>query len=730
MRIVIGVIMLLLIGAAWLGIISAREMKRLISEDFNAQQLALARHAASILEINFKIIKDELLTLSLSPSIQYVESVSWFNRMKISLSGAREYGVYRIMLINADGTRSYAADRHQITAEENFYVPETEYLDWCREAGNKGKIFIDPVRNGAVDRREPALVMELAKPVYQVSPDEAHPIPTGKFAGVLVFYLDVGMLTERFVGPIRSGKTGYAWVMDETGKFLYHLEEKFVGQNAFEARQQEDPHISFTKINFIQQEKMLRGEEGTSWYVSGWHRGKIGSIRKLIAFAPVHIGAANAERTWSVAVVAPVSEVQEAASRVYFRQGAIQVVIGLIILVILLFFRANERMWVRRLEQEVTEKTTDLADTTRRLQQSEERYRLLVESADDLIFALDSSCRIQSVSQSYSRLTGEGTDSAVGRPLWEILGDTSPTRLCENVERVLASGRSITEEQWVDIKGRKYWLDTKYTRVTAAGSGETAGSAPTVMVVARDITESKQIEAQLFNTQKLASLGELSAGIAHEINNPIAIILGFTEILLGKSAPDAKEYEILKAIERQGNSCKRIVENLLAFARVPSHETGDIDVATGLARTISVVKNTMLTRKIELTTDIPDNLPAVSGNTQELEQVFLNIITNAVAAMKGGGSLHISASHSDNNIQIHFRDTGEGIPDENLDKIFEPFFTTKEVGEGTGLGLSVSYGIVKKLGGEILVHSRPATQFEESGTVFTVDLPVSNHSTA
>jgi PAS domain S-box-containing protein len=723
---VIVVIMLLLAGAAWLGIVSAREMRRLLSEDFNAQQLALARHAASILEINFKIVQDELTTLSLSPSIQYVESVSWYNRMKISLSGAREYGVYRIALMNAEGSRSYIADRDRTAVAHGDSPPSGGYLEWCREHGNKGKIYIGPVRSGSTGRQEPALVMELAKPVYQVSPDEAHPLPTGKFAGVLVFYLDVGLMAERFVGPIRSGKTGYAWVIDESGNFLYHLENKFVGQNAFEARKQEDPHISFTKINFIQQEKMLRGEEGTSWYISGWHRGQSGSIRKLIAFAPVNIGAANADRTWSVAVVAPVSEVQSPANRVYFRQGAIQVVIGLIILVVLFFFRANERMWMRRLEQEVKEKTRDLADTTKRLRQSEERYRLLVESADDLIFALDQACRIQSVSQSYTRLTGESTAGAVGRPLWQILGNANPERLCENVKRVLASGRSITEEQWVEIGGKKYWLDVKYTRVTPAESPGSTDGVLTVMVVARDITESKQIEAQLFNTQKLASLGELSAGIAHEINNPIAIILGFTEMLLEKVEPDSKQYEILQAIERQGNSCKRIVENLLAFARVPSHETGDIDVANALERTIKVVKNTMLTRKIELSTDISRDLPAVSGNTQELEQVFLNIITNAVAAMKGGGTLHISAHAGDRGIRIRFRDTGEGIPEENLDKIFEPFFTTKEVGEGTGLGLSVSYGIVKKLGGEILVDSRPASRYETHGTVFTVQLPASN----
>jgi len=153
----------------------------------------------------------------------------------------------------------------------------------------------------------------MAVPVYQISSDEAHPTPTQQFSGVLVFVLDTALLARKIVGPIRSGKTGYAWVIDESGNFLYHLEKEFIGHNAFEVRKFKDPHISFSKIKLIQKDKMLQGEDGTSWYISGWHRGVTGTMEKLIAYAPVHIGAANTKRIWSVAVVAPISEVEDAA---------------------------------------------------------------------------------------------------------------------------------------------------------------------------------------------------------------------------------------------------------------------------------------------------------------------------------------------------------------------------------------------------------------------------------
>lgn len=716
-----AIIVVLLAGAVSLGILSAQEMKRLINEDFNAQQLSLARHAASILEQNFKILKNELLTLGLSPSIQYVETVSWHNRMKISLSSVREYGVYRIVLIGPDGRRRYSFDENQAVYAGQTDADPPEYFQWGRDPQNLNLVYISAVQSGVVGNSEPGLRMVLATPVYQISPDEAHPVPTQEFAGVLAFYLDAGMLARKFVGPIRSGKTGYAWAIDDKGNFLYHLEQRFIGQNAFEARRAEDPHISFAKINMLQKEKMLQGKEGTSWYISGWHRGQTGRMKKLIAFAPVFIGAANAERTWSVAVVAPVAEVQGAVQMVYTRQAAIQLVFGMIILVLFFLLRSNERMWTRTLEREVEYKTRDLESYARRLKDSEARYRSLVESADDLICALDSRGRIQAMNRRWTHMTGRPTSEIIHESIWQIIEFDEPDRVRDSITRVLETDRPVNREESARIDDRLYDLDIKYTKV----SGTDTPDAPTVLVIARDITEHKRIEGQLFNAQKLASLGELSAGVAHEINNPIAIILGFTEMLLEKAPAGSRDEKILKAIERQGNNCKRIVENLLAFARIPGQEATSADLVSSLRKVVDVVRNTLLTEKVDLEVDLPEELPEVTGSSQELEQVFLNIINNAVAAMEGGGILSIKVGRKGDFVQVDFRDTGPGIPDDIRDKIFEPFFTTKKVGEGTGLGLSVSYGIVKKFGGEIRVESRTGHPAGETGATFSVLLPVS-----
>ena len=201
-------------------------------------------------------------------------------------------------------------------------------------------------------------------------------------------------------------------------------------------------------------------------------------------------------------------------------------------------------------------------------------------------------------------------------------------------------------------------------------------------------------------------------------------MLGFSELLLEKFPEDSKEYSMLKTIERQGNNCQRIVENLLAFARIPEKDAIETDVTDDIQKVINVVKNTLLTKKIDLKEEIKEELPRVRGDGQQLQQVFLNIINNAVAAMgDDGGILTILAHRFNDVVRISFADTGPGIPLENRDKIFEPFFTTKKVGEGTGLGLSVSYGIVSKFGGDIRVKSQSIEEGGEPGTTFTVELP-------
>jgi signal transduction histidine kinase len=241
------------------------------------------------------------------------------------------------------------------------------------------------------------------------------------------------------------------------------------------------------------------------------------------------------------------------------------------------------------------------------------------------------------------------------------------------------------------------------------------------------MTQKRLMDEQMFNTEKLASLGTLAAGVAHEINNPLTAILGFTDLMLEKFPPESREYQDLRIIEERAEHCRHIVENLLDYARVGT-SLGDItSVNNDIDMVLQIVGNTLLTHKITLERNLEPDLPTIRANSKELQQVFLNLVNNAVYAMKEkGGTLAISSALRGNRIMVKVADSGTGIPLEIQSKIFDPFFTTKGVGEGTGLGLSVSLGIVQKLGGTITVKSstgNPQTG-EPSGSVFTVILPL------
>jgi PAS domain S-box-containing protein len=719
--IIFGILMIvLLLSALYLGMVSASHMKEIIREDFNNQQLILARYAANRIENSLDFIKRELSLLSFSPSIQYLE-VSWANRMNTTLSGIKEEGVIEIRLVDNKGGTAYIVDNLGTSRIIKGDFQNTEYFKWAFKEENKNRIYIGEIIRDS-ERYPEKLVMNLATPIYEESVDVAHPVPTGRFSGVLLFTVDVTHLVRKDIRDIKSGKTGYAWAIDNKGVFLYHPQKEFIGEDAFKARATRKPKISFDQINVIQKEKMLKGEEGTGWYVSGWHRDIETEMKKLIAYAPVYLTSGK-DHNWSIAVVAPMSEVEGAIHFIYTRQFYIQGVIIFVIIFGSVYVINFERRWARTLEEEVTEKTEDLKKSLDKLEKSEEKYRTLVESAEDLIFTVGEKGEYLSMNRCAARFFGGHPGELIGKNMHDLFSEESAELQMGFVRQVFNTGKSVNVKYPVEIGGSEYWLTSNFVGLKNENDKVFA-----VLGISRDITERKKIEdEQMYNTERLASLGKLTASVAHEINNPVAIILGFVDSLLERVEPGSKEYEMLKAIERQGLNSKRIVENLLGFARYPKKTEYCTDVNEGIEGVVSVLENILLTKKITLEKNLAEDLPRVRGDTGHLQQVFMNLITNAAAAMEGGGVLTISTrlNESGDRVKILFKDTGHGIKREYRDKIFEAFFTTKKVGEGTGLGLSVCYGIVTRYGGEITFETVSEEEDRErKGTTFTVSLPV------
>ena len=231
----------------------------------------------------------------------------------------------------------------------------------------------------------------------------------------------------------------------------------------------------------------------------------------------------------------------------------------------------------------------------------------------------------------------------------------------------------------------------------------------------------KGTQAQLIQSEKLSAVGEFVAGVAHELNNPLAAVMGFSEILKDADV-DVKYSRYLEMIFKSAQRCQKIVRSLLSFARRHQPERKPVSVNTLVEDVLDIVGYQLRTGNIEVVTQFDPDLPVVLADDHQIQQVLLNVINNARQAVeehRPDGCIKIITEKSGENVRIVIHDNGPGIPEENLRRIFDPFFTTKEVGKGTGLGLSLCYGIIKEHGGTITPLNRPG-----EGATFTIELPV------
>jgi two-component system NtrC family sensor kinase len=242
--------------------------------------------------------------------------------------------------------------------------------------------------------------------------------------------------------------------------------------------------------------------------------------------------------------------------------------------------------------------------------------------------------------------------------------------------------------------------------------------------VQKKTAEIVKAQEQLINAEKLASLGRMAAGVAHELNSPLTGIVTFAHLMMKRIPPEnTQDAEDLKVIIDQAERCSRIVRGLLGFSRKTASEKAYVDMNTLIENTLSMVRNQAKFYNIAFDVRLDKSIPEVNADPNQIQQVFLNLLINAADAMEEKGKITISSrmieEGEDKFVEVEFTDTGPGIPEDIRSKVFEPFFTTKPAGKGTGLGLAVSYGIIKKHEGQIFVKSEHG-----QGASFFVRLPV------
>jgi len=358
---------------------------------------------------------------------------------------------------------------------------------------------------------------------------------------------------------------------------------------------------------------------------------------------------------------------------------------------------------------------TGLRTSQSELQRERDFSGKILNNTQSLILVADTTGLISYANRRWYDAGFEQRD-LLGRPLLELAAPAFAQELSEAIQSTLNSQQVDNLE--LEIV-RRNGIAGKFSANLSPMRDE-RGTVTSMVMVLTDITDSAVLRDKLVHAEKMAAVGQLVSGVAHEVNNPLTAILGFADLLLENSdLPDGARKD-LRVILQEAQRTKQIVQNLLSFARQMPPQRNPLQLNSILRRTVQLRSYDFHSHGIEVIEHFDEELPDVMGDAQQLQQVFLNILNNAYDAVREVGRparIEIMSTKFGDAVEVSFSDNGKGIS--QADRIFDPFFTTKEIGKGTGLGLSICYGIVKEHGGEILCHNNTGGQ----GATFIVRLP-------
>jgi PAS domain S-box-containing protein len=352
------------------------------------------------------------------------------------------------------------------------------------------------------------------------------------------------------------------------------------------------------------------------------------------------------------------------------------------------------------------------------LRQSEERYRRLVTVSPDAILVNRGDRIIFANDQAIKLFGAVKVDEIVGRSPLDLFHQDYHTVIQERIHELL-EGRPLVPV----IEGTIVKLDGTPVDVDVSGARFVDEEGPAILVMLRDVSERKRLQEQLRKTERIAELGTLASGMAHEIGTPMNVILGRAEYLMDRVMEEPVK-KGLQTIVTQVERITKVMNQLLSFARRKAPERRALDLRGMIEDGLEMFEERLARSQIQVNMTLADNCPMALADPDQMSQVFINLVMNALHAMPDGGTLRVSLAPEQQMVKLTVSDTGHGIPGEVVGKIFDPFFTTKEFGKGTGLGLTVVKGIIEEHQGFIAVESE-----EGRGTMFTILLPQANQKT-
>jgi signal transduction histidine kinase len=605
----VGVFILVSAIIGYLGYSANKEIEKTVTDQFNRQQLILARKIAHDIRNHFSFLEPMLRRINYFREEREAKEPDGITAETASLfPPLRAWHVLAVVHLDRKGRAILALSEHGFTDGAGLGIDYEEYRRWGIKPESRGKILA-----GRTFRPEAGLfkgrwLMVMAVPTHR--PATRHRGDSGyQFEGLSLMVVDPIGVAMRYAREVRSGETGYAWVIDHRGIFLSHYEPTFIGEDSFTVRQRKNPRIPYAQINEAVRKHLLKGEEGAGWYVSGWHRGVIHEMKKLFAYSPIFLSKEDdTGNLWSVAVVAPETEVYGIIRSLVIRQwliaGAFQLIVFCCLAVAIYF----SLRWSRILRAEVDERTADLRRSEAEVRQERDRVK---ESMQKLV----------------------------------------------------------------------------------------------------------EMQEKLVRSERFAAIGEAAAYLSHEIKNPLMLIGGFAGQVEKSLLDNDANREKLRIIQDETRRLELMLAEVRDFTRPARPQKELQNINSVIEDTLALMENKMMDKGIEYEKALDDRLPAVLFDPQQIKQVLINLVKNAVEAMAQGGKLVISSRREDGHIKVSVADSGPGIPPEVLKQVFNPFFTTKK--KGTGLGLAVSRKVMEDHDGEIFVQSE-----EGKGTRITIALPI------
>ncbi|MEJ2684965.1 MAG: PAS domain-containing protein [Candidatus Sulfobium sp.] len=781
-----------------------------MAEQFNSQQLIIAKSVAKNIKDEMKHIEAETLSLARLIGLEGLTDRNLEGLVHTAYVGLNGDSYVDIVVLDADGNIKFSS------LGETAAGGLQRFLDLAKQSTAGEVRFVD--------------MLEKNREIAIVTPIVEHK----SFKGALLVEMSIDVINRKFLAPIKAGIRGHAWMMDSEGTLLYHpTQPEMVGRNLYKV----DASCFKCHKSFDAEKKILEsGDIGFSSYIAPYGEDK------LIAFSRARISSMS----WIICVSIPYSEVT------YSIRNSMKLHSLLVISIFLATLTGAVAIVLMNRQRIKAEEKAKHLETQRQLEkkviEAKDYLENILESTESKIMVLDRDLTVRTVNSAYERLSGMTKQAIVGRSFFEAfpvgadrdtfshilekcLGGGShrlsnypfrradamlhlnvslnPLILHGQIEGVILSNSDVTEEVRLKTRIQEYaerleemvvhrtdeleeekekldaivsaiegglfvmdsadrrilwanktlldWLGagkvdelkpeviysekvfklpidkaleskkvvqavvgarfsgkSGYFQVTVNPLPESSGHAH-ILVLIQDITEMKKIEERMMHSEKLSALARISAGVAHEIGNPLTSISSYVQILR-EMDHDEFTKESLDTIAKHINRIADIVMQMSSFSKTRTSELRHHDVRELVDMTLDLVKYDKRMKNMRTGIDIPADLPQVVVDETQFIQVLMNIVLNAADVMPQGGTLDIAARKLDREVEISIADSGPGIAPEHMEKIFDPFFTTKE--KGTGLGLAVSYSIIKGYQGDILVENRP-----DGGTVFRVRLP-------